>query len=92
MIFKRKKKKLENIDAIGLLNDIALPLTPFEDRITNSGVTCVHFDKWRGLWVAQIMFQRKTHPLGRFERKSDAVNARKAGEDRYFEKYREDEK
>ena len=29
MIFKRKKKKLENFNALGLINDIALPLTPF---------------------------------------------------------------
>lgn len=29
MIFKRKKKKLENFDAIGLISDIALPLIPF---------------------------------------------------------------
>ena len=29
MIFKRKKKKLENFDTIGLINDIALPLTLF---------------------------------------------------------------
>ena len=29
VIFKRKKKKLENFDAIDLINDIALPLTPF---------------------------------------------------------------
>ena len=34
MIFKRKKKKLENFDTIGLINDLALPLTPFVDRIT----------------------------------------------------------
>ena len=38
MIFKRKKKKLENFDAIGLINDIALPLTPFGGKITNSDV------------------------------------------------------
>lgn len=34
------------------------------------------------------MFQRKTHLLGRFKRKSDAIRSRKAGEEKYFGKYR----
>ena len=38
MIYKRKKKKLENFDAIGLINDIAIPLMPFGGKITNSDV------------------------------------------------------
>ncbi len=42
----------------------------------------------RGLWVAQIMFQRKAHILGRFKTKKEAIDARKAGEDKFFGKYR----
>lgn len=42
----------------------------------------------RGLLVAQIMFQRKAHILGRFKTKKEAVDARKAGEDKFFGKYR----
>lgn len=42
----------------------------------------------RGLWVAQIMFQRKAHILGRFKTKKEAIDARKAGEDNFFGKYR----
>ena len=45
MIFKRKKKKLENFDAIGLINDIALPLTPFGGKITNSDVVLICIDR-----------------------------------------------
>lgn len=59
------------------------------NRNNNSGVTGVYYDRKRGLWVAQIMFQRKYHLLGRFRRKSDAIKARKAGEEKYFGKYRE---
>lgn len=53
-----------------------------------SGVRGVHFDKDRGLWVAQIMFQRKAHILGRFKTKKEAIEARKACEEEYFGKYR----
>lgn len=31
------------------------------NRNNTSGVTGVHFDKVRGLWVAQIMFQHNAH-------------------------------
>ena len=61
-----------------------------KNRNNTSGVTGVHYDHNRGLWVAQIMFQRKTHLLGRFKRKSDAIRARKAGEEKCFGKYREE--
>ncbi len=53
-----------------------------------SGVRGVYFDRQRGLWVAQLMFQRKMHLLGRFKTKREAINARKAGEEKYFGKYR----
>ena len=45
MIFKRKKKKLKNFDAIGLINDIALPLTLFKGKITNSDVVLICADR-----------------------------------------------
>ncbi len=34
------------------------------------------------------MFQRKAHILGRFKTKKEAIEARKAGEEEYFGKYR----
>ena len=45
MIFKRKKKKLENFNDLGLINDIALPLTPFGEKITNSDVVLICIDR-----------------------------------------------
>ena len=45
MIFKRKKRKLENFNALGLINDIALPLTPFGEKITNSDVVLICIDR-----------------------------------------------
>lgn len=58
------------------------------NRNNTSGVTGVHFDRERKLWIAQIMFQHKGYLFGRFKRKSDAIKARRAGEDKYFGKYR----
>ena len=45
MIFKRKKRKLENFNALGLINDIALLLTPFGEKITNSDVVLICIDR-----------------------------------------------
>ena len=53
-----------------------------------SGVTGVHFDKERGMWVAQITFQRQCHNLGRFKTMDEAINSRKAAEEEFFGKYR----
>ena len=45
VIFKRKKKKLENFNALGLINDIALPLTLFGEKITNLDVVLICIDR-----------------------------------------------
>lgn len=58
------------------------------NKNNTSGVTGVHFDSERGLWVAQIMFQHNAYLLGRFKYKREAIKARGAGEDKYFGKYR----
>ena len=48
-------------------------------RITNtSGVTGVWYDESRGMWAAEIMFQRRKYFLGRFD---EIVNATAARED-----------
>lgn len=61
-------------------------------KSNKSGVTGVYFDKSRGKWLAQIEFQGKRHYLGRFDKKDDAVEARKKAEEKYFkpiiDKYR----
>lgn len=58
------------------------------NKNNSSGVRGVHYDKDRKLWVAQIMFQRNAHLLGRFKTKREAIRTRKAGEEKYFGKYR----
>ncbi len=45
MIFKRKKKKLENFNALGLINDIAFSLKLFGEKITNSDVVLICIDR-----------------------------------------------
>ncbi|MCH3966764.1 MAG: hypothetical protein LKE52_04000 [Bacilli bacterium] len=58
------------------------------NRNNTSGCTGVHWDKERGKWVAQIMLARKNHLIGRFDKKADAIRARKEAEMENFEKYR----
>lgn len=54
-------------------------------RSTNtSGTTGVYFDKSRGKWSAEIMFKKKKYHLGRYDKKEDAVKARKEAETRIF--------
>lgn len=45
MIFKRKRKKLDNFESLNLIKDITLPLTPFGDKITNSDVVLICIDR-----------------------------------------------
>ena len=44
MIFK-KMKKLENLNALGLINDIVLPLTPFVEKISNSDTVLTYIGR-----------------------------------------------
>jgi len=39
-------------------------------------------------YVALTIFQRKNHLIGRFERKQDAIFARKQAEEKYYGKHR----
>lgn len=49
-----------------------------------SGATGVNWDPASGKWRARLWAYGKMHHLGRFEDFQDAVNARKAAEDKYF--------
>lgn len=49
-----------------------------------SGVTGVYFNNKSQKWTASIGFQGKSHYLGAFTNKTDAINARKEAEDHYF--------
>ena len=49
-----------------------------------SGVRGVYFDKKHGRWRAQIKFQGVKHYLGEYKNLSEAIAARKKGEEKYF--------
>ena len=46
-----------------------------------SGYTGVYRDRRTGKWCAQITFKKKTYYLGTYEKKDDAIKARKRGEE-----------
>lgn len=48
------------------------------NKNNSSGVCGDHYDKNRKRLVAQLMFQRKMHLIGRFKTKCDAISARKS--------------
>lgn len=55
-------------------------------RVTNtSGVTGVWYDKRRDRWTAEIMLRKKKIRLGRYKSKEDAIKARRAAEEEYFQ-------
>jgi hypothetical protein len=50
-------------------------------------VAGVSFDPRRRRWVAKICFQQKTHFLGYFNSKEEAIAARVKGEHQYYDTY-----
>lgn len=56
-------------------------------RHNTSGVTGVSWDGSRHKWVAQITFKKKHYNLGRFDKKEDAINARKDAEERLHKEF-----
>lgn len=52
-------------------------------RSNTSGYNGVYFSNRTNKWCAQITFQGKTHYLGSFEKKEDAIRARQRGEEMY---------
>lgn len=67
-------------------------LKPHVGKRNKSGVVGVSWDNSRNKWIAQISLANNHRHLGRFTNKQDAINARKAAEEKYFkpilEKYR----
>lgn len=54
-------------------------------RSTNtSGTTGVWYDKSRQKWCAEIIFKKKKHFLGRYNKKEDAIAIRKTAEEEIF--------
>jgi len=57
------------------------------NKNNTSGVKGVSFSKQSQKWVAQIAFQGKRYSLGSYYTKAEAVNARKAAEDKLYSEY-----
>lgn len=70
-----------------IVENTSLNIISREDPISTntSGVTGVSWDKSRNKCLAQIVFQGKKYHLGRFDKKEDAVEARKKAEEKYFQ-------
>ena len=55
-------------------------------RVTNTaGVTGVWYDTRRGRWTAEMTLRRKKIRLGRYKSKEEAIKARRAAEEEYFQ-------
>ncbi|MDB1728771.1 AP2 domain-containing protein [Enterococcus avium] len=61
-----------------------LRLINIPSRNNRSGITGVSYKKRDKVWEANINFQGKRIYLGQFKNKQDAINARKAAEEKYF--------
>lgn len=55
-------------------------------KTNKSGVTGVS-QKKNGKWLAQIVFKRKAYNLGTYEKKEDAINARKEAEEKLHKEF-----
>ena len=52
-----------------------------------SGVTGVKWDKDKNKWLAEIEFKKKKYYLGRYEKKEDAIKARKDAEEKLHKEF-----
>ncbi|MBC1524784.1 AP2 domain-containing protein [Listeria booriae] len=57
-----------------------------------SGVKGVHWDNRRKKWQATITLKQKSHFLGRYSNKEDAIKARLDAEEKYFKPILENDK
>lgn len=93
----KNKENIANFDNIdkGFVdgtNIHAIKETRKVNKNNTSGYKGVTYNKERKKWIAQITFKHKNHNLGRFDRKEEAIEARKEGEEFYFGKYRKNRK
>lgn len=56
-------------------------------KANKSGYIGVSYDNTREKWVAQISFKKKHYFLGRFDKKEDAIKARKAAKEKLHKKF-----
>lgn len=56
-------------------------------KANKSGYIGVSYDNTREKWVAQIHFKKKHYFLGRYDKKEDAIKARKEAEEKLHKKF-----
>jgi hypothetical protein len=79
-----ERKKAIGIEDETHASELACILSGKTQRNNASGITGVHRDSRRGQWRAQIQFKHKLLYLGRFDKISDAIDARRKAEELYF--------
>lgn len=86
----QKKVILDNLNLVDGTS-VTLLEAGKKHRISSntSGHTGVYLQKRTGKWAAQITFQGKTHFLGSYIKKEDAIKARERGEEEYHDKFLE---
>lgn len=82
-------EQMQSLMKIGLVEkgtNLNLINPEIELRKNNtSGKTGVYFNKGKKKWSAEIMLKGKKIHLGYFDKKQDAIKARKQAEEKYFE-------
>ena len=82
--------KVESIKKLYVEGTAPCKLAGRKIRATNtSGTTGIWFDRTRGKWTSEIMFKHKKYYLGRYEKKEDAIMARKTAEKQIFGEFLE---
>lgn len=56
-------------------------------KANTSGIKGVSYQASRDKWVAQIWFKKKHYHLGRYDKKEDAIKARKEAEERLHKEF-----
>lgn len=89
----RKEYNVEHGKEIGALHvktriiedtNIQIIGTDKPTKANKSGYKGVLWDNERKKWKAEIIFKKKKYYLGRFDKKEDAVKARKEAEEKFF--------
>lgn len=83
---ENQKKAFNKFKEKNLVEKTSLAVISREElmKTNTSGITGVSWDKSRNKWKAEIVFQGKTHFLGRRVNKEDAIKLRKDAEEKYF--------
>ncbi|MGL6219188.1 MAG: hypothetical protein ACRC36_14215 [Lacrimispora sphenoides] len=86
-----EKSRMKMIDTVGLIDGTMIAMLNDKPPLTNkSGVRGVFWDSSREKWGAVIKFKGKQYYLGRYEKKEDAIRARKEAEDELWKPFIEE--